>query len=84
MERVTITNYLPKTLDYWVELTLGSDFADIFEIRGWKREKRGQFFKARRERKRLILSYQGLDGATVYSNVHFRQAPSTIRSAIRS
>ena len=78
IERLTITNYLPKPIDYWVELAIACDFADIFEIRGWKREKRGSFFKAQKDRKRLVLSYQGLDGATVYSNVHFRQAPSEI------
>ena len=80
VERVTITNYLAHPIDYWVELAVACDFADIFEIRGWKREQRGQFFKAQRERKKLILSYQGLDGATVYSNIHFRRAPSEITS----
>ena len=39
IERLTITNYLPRAIDYWVELAIGCDFADIFEIRGWKRDK---------------------------------------------
>ncbi len=43
-ERVTLTNYLARPLDFWVELTLGCDFADIFEVRGWRRPARGQFF----------------------------------------
>ena len=78
IERVTITNYLPRTIDYWMELSVGCDFADIFEIRGWKRELRGQFFQARKERKKLTFSYQGLDGATIQSHLHFRAAPTEI------
>jgi glycogen debranching enzyme len=37
IERVTVTNYLAQPIDYWVELTAACDFADIFEVRGWKR-----------------------------------------------
>ena len=40
-ERVTLTNYLAAPLDYWIELSLGCDFADIFEVRGWRRRERG-------------------------------------------
>ena len=29
---------------YWLELALACDFADIFEVRGWRRAERGQFF----------------------------------------
>lgn len=78
VERVTLTNYLPEPIDYWVELSLGCDFADIFEVRGFTREKRGQFFKPHRERKRLIYSYRGVDGAILFSNVQFRQTPSEL------
>ena len=42
-ERVTLTNYLAQPLEYWVELSLACDFADIFEVRGWQRDGRGQF-----------------------------------------
>ena len=43
-ERVTLTNYLAQPLEYWLELSLACDFADIFEVRGWRRAERGQFF----------------------------------------
>jgi glycogen debranching enzyme len=80
VERITLTNYLPISIDYWIELDIGCDFADIFEIRGWKREKRGQFFSAQRSRKTLVFCYQGLDGSVMRSTVQFRQAPSEVSS----
>ena len=43
-ERMTLTSYLGEPLEYWVELALGCDFADIFEVRGWRRAARGQYF----------------------------------------
>jgi glycogen debranching enzyme len=78
VERITLTNYHHEPLDYWVELQLGCDFADIFEVRGWKREMRGQFFTPQRARKSLVFSYQGLDGSVIRSQVQFRQAPAEI------
>src|SRR4030095_11205281 len=52
IEQLTLTNYLPDPIEYWVELLLAADFADIFEIRGWKREKRGQYFAPQPNRNR--------------------------------
>jgi glycogen debranching enzyme len=42
-ERVTLTSYLPGSLEYWVELVCAADFADIFEVRGWSRDGRNSF-----------------------------------------
>ena len=44
VERMTLTGYLGAPAEYWVDLALGCDFADIFEVRGWRREARGQYF----------------------------------------
>lgn len=78
-EQVTITNFLTRPVDFWVRLDLGSDFADIFEVRGWKRPKRGQFYRPRVLNGRLLeFSYQGLDGETVYSHVSFKSPPTTL------
>ena len=44
VERVTLTGYFGTPEHYWVELELGCDFADIFEVRGWLRRERGQYY----------------------------------------
>ena len=42
--------------DYWIELALGCDFADIFEVRGWRREERGQYFAPGPAGDRLVFA----------------------------
>lgn len=78
-ERVTLTNFLTETIDYWVELAVGCDFADIFEVRGWEREERGQFFAPVAEERSLVFAYRGRDGLIVRTAVCFRDAPSELR-----
>ncbi|HEU4697578.1 MAG TPA: glycogen debranching N-terminal domain-containing protein [Gemmatimonadales bacterium] len=75
IERLTLTNYLRTGLDYRVALDLGADFADIFEVRGWKREARGEFYAPVAERDRLVFGYRGRDGALLRSVVRFREPP---------
>lgn len=80
IERLTLTNYLSVPIDYWVELALASDFADIFEVRGWKREKRGQFFAPQARDGMLICGYQGQDGELLRTVVRFRDPPPVLHA----
>jgi glycogen debranching enzyme len=77
IERLTLTNFLPRSIAYWIELDVGCDFADIFEVRGWKREKRGQFF-APQTNGMLALGYRGLDGAMIQTTVRFHEPPDEL------
>jgi glycogen debranching enzyme len=77
-ERVTLTNYLARPLDYWVELTLGSDFADIFEVRGWRRAGRGEFFAPEAAENRLTFRYRGRDERVVGSVIRFLRPPDRL------
>ena len=74
-ERVTLTNHLGRPLDFWLELSLASDFADIFEVRGWRRAERGQFFAPQPAGDRLLFRYRGRDGRTIGTMVRFLQPP---------
>jgi glycogen debranching enzyme len=80
VERLTITSYLKQPLDYWVELALGCDFADIFEVRGWRRPLRGQFYAAQVEPSELAFQYRGRDGQLLRSLVRFRTSPDRLGS----
>src|SRR4029434_569776 len=57
-ERVTLTSYLAASLEYWIELSCGADFADMFEVRGWSREARGEFFAPQAEGDCLAFRYR--------------------------
>ncbi len=77
-ERLTIVNFLTRSLDYWVELEVGCDFADIFEVRGWRREGRGEFFAPVVSADGIRFAYRGRDGAIIESGVRFGTAPDSI------
>jgi glycogen debranching enzyme len=78
LERLTITSYLPRPIDYWMELLYGCDFADIFEVRGWKRDARGEFFAPAVDDDGVRFSYRGRDGATIESAIRFRDRPDSV------
>jgi glycogen debranching enzyme len=77
-ERVTLTNYLAKPIDFWVELTLGCDFADIFEVRGWRRQGRGEFFVPEVSGSQLTFRYRGRDGQLIGSVIRFLRPPDLL------
>jgi len=78
IERLTLTNYLLRPIDYWLELAVGCDFADIFELRGWKREERGDFFRPTVDDRAIRFAYRGRDGMVIESAVCFRDRPHQI------
>jgi len=79
-ERLQLTNHglEPATLRLTVQCA--ADFADIFEVRGTKRAKRGQLLEPRAEAGVLLLGYEGLDGAFRQTVVECSPAPSEIHA----
>ena len=78
-ERVTLTNFLTVPIDFWMELSVGCDFADIFEVRGWKRARRGQFYAPGVGDRAMVFGYRGVDGALLGTLVRFAEAPDELR-----
>jgi glycogen debranching enzyme len=62
VDRLALTNFLDRPMDFWLELSWAADFADVFEIRGVQRPARGTYELPRVERDRAILRYEGRDG----------------------
>ena len=61
-ERVTVTNYTTQPQRARLTLMLDSDFADIFELRGLVRERRGDRLANEWSEAGLTFKYRGLDG----------------------
>jgi len=70
-ERLTLTNYLVRDIDYWLEYEFAADFADQFEVRGAKRRERGTYFRPLVHEDRVIFCYQGRDGVLYRAEVFF-------------
>src|SRR4051812_6268228 len=60
-ERLRIVNHSGKDLTVPVELELGADDADIFEVRGYQRPERGELLPIAVTPSRVTFRYDGLD-----------------------
>ncbi len=63
----------PVTID--LALYFDADFADIFEVRGVQRERRGTLRPAQRRPQELVLSYEGLDRELRRTRVSINRVP---------
>jgi glycogen debranching enzyme len=61
-ERLTIVNYSALAQPIDVQLGLGVDMADIFEVRGYPRPARGELQPIEVRGDRVVFAYDGLDG----------------------
>ncbi|MDQ3126249.1 MAG: amylo-alpha-1,6-glucosidase, partial [Pseudomonadota bacterium] len=77
-ERVRMANHgvedvlLPLTFDF------GADFADIFQVRGTLREKRGAIEAPMHDGRRVTFAYAGLDGVRRTSCLAFSEPPARL------
>src|SRR6185312_17321303 len=56
-----LTSFEPEPVELRVGLKTGADFADIFEVRGMERPKRGEMLPPNLEHDEVVFRYQGLD-----------------------
>ena len=70
-ERVRVVNYAEAEEQVTVELELAADAADIFEVRGWTRTRRGAHLPVAMRPDRVAFRYDGLDGTRMITNVAF-------------
>lgn len=73
-ERLRIVNHAERELAFSVELELGSDSADIFEVRGYPRPERGTLLPIAITPTRATFRYDGLDGVRRSTHVAFSDA----------
>jgi glycogen debranching enzyme len=79
-EEMQVTNYNTHPVSFSLSLSLDADFLDLFEVRGVKREKRGNFLHYLPNEeikssevlpKEIVLAYEGLDGSLMESRIQF-------------
>ena len=77
-ERIAIKNFDNAPVDVRLALEFAADFADIFEVRGVKRERRGVSAPAAVAGDSVRLSYTGLDHRLRETLIRFEPAPQQI------
>ncbi|NEI72498.1 amylo-alpha-1,6-glucosidase [Rhizobium lusitanum] len=79
-ERLAIRNYDDRRQHVRVEIAFGTDFADLFEVRGTLRAKKGRHLPAVMDQESVLLSYVGLDDRRRSTRLLFAPEPDEIRS----
>ncbi|ACM20281.1 glycoside hydrolase [Geotalea daltonii FRC-32] len=74
-EQLRMTNFSLEPLSIPFTIQFAADFADIFEVRGNKRKKRGRLMPVVPEASAVNLSYQGLDGQARTTRLDFSPTP---------
>jgi glycogen debranching enzyme len=76
-ERLRVFNYGLAAVDMSLSLQVGADFVDIFEVRGFRRERRGRRCDEVGEA-RLIIIYEGLDGVIRQTRIESTPRPTRV------
>ncbi|HET7596818.1 MAG TPA: amylo-alpha-1,6-glucosidase [Burkholderiales bacterium] len=78
-ETVAVRNYgrQPHTVE--LAFDFDADFADMFEVRGQSRERRGERSQQLRGRDAVVFVYRGLDGIERRTELVFHPAPDVLR-----
>lgn len=77
-ERIRFKNYNEHPISVRVEVSFGTDFADIFEVRGLRRKRRGQFFHPKTEGRQIIFAYRGEDDVFRQTRIDLGADPAEV------
>jgi len=77
-ERVRVHNYSLLSVPVRISFSIDADFADLFEVRGRKRSKRGKRLEPMAFKEGISLGYEGLDGMERWVTVQCEPAPTAV------
>jgi glycogen debranching enzyme len=77
-ERLRITNHGAETAEMRLGFAFAADFIDLFEVRGMRRERRGDMLPPAIAPDMVTLSYRGLDAVVRRTHVRFDPAPQSV------
>jgi glycogen debranching enzyme len=77
-EWMRVTNYALQPLEIPLTLRFGADFADIFEVRGMARARRGTTTARVHDSRAVRLEYRGLDNVVRVTRIVCDPAPDTL------
>ena len=73
-ERIRVSNFAIHPVEIPVTICVDADFADIFEVRGTRRSRRGEQLPAHVGR-HVALRYRGLDGVEYRTQIGWSRTP---------
>jgi glycogen debranching enzyme len=80
-QRLGVRNYGDQAVDLQLSILFENDFADLFEVRGAHRERRGTATAKVHGNDRVLLVYQGLDAKMRRTALNFDPPPDRLTTA---
>jgi glycogen debranching enzyme len=77
-EQLNVINYGLNPVDVSFSLEFAADYADLFEVRGLKRMRRGRLNDPILEKDQLCFGYEGLDAVARRTRINFAPAPKSL------
>jgi len=77
-QRIALRHYGHQRVRIALSFAFAGDFADLFEVRGLHRDRRGVVARQVPGPDRAILNYEGVDGASHHTTLTFDPAPAEL------
>jgi glycogen debranching enzyme len=77
-ERLHVRNYGLDPVQVAFSFRFGADFADIFEVRGTRRARKGRDLEPAVHESAVVLAYEGLDGVVRRTRLEFSPRPAAL------
>jgi glycogen debranching enzyme len=77
-DKLRLANFHSYPIETSISLEFAADYADIFQVRGTKRDRMGEMLPAIVEDDRVVLSYRGLDGILRRTRLQFSPVPEKL------
>src|SRR5262249_7097780 len=77
-QRLSLRNHAAKRVELLLSITFSADFADVFEVRGMRRARRGTFSIRMNGPHEALLRYLGLDDFVRVTSVYFDPSPTQL------
>ncbi|MBI4510866.1 MAG: amylo-alpha-1,6-glucosidase [Deltaproteobacteria bacterium] len=81
VDQLIFLNYLGRPVDLEFDVRFGADFADVFEVRGARRPRRGEYLSPQVRRDRVELRYRGLDREEYHTTLRFTPEPVALEAS---
>ncbi|MFT3839067.1 MAG: amylo-alpha-1,6-glucosidase [Myxococcaceae bacterium] len=80
-EQIRLTSYTHDPIRIELGFSFDADFADIFEVRGNQRPRRGDRLEAEVSERMVRLGYRGLDGLERWTSIEFNASPEELTAS---
>jgi glycogen debranching enzyme len=77
-QRLALRNHGARPLSLVLSIAFASDFADVFEVRGMRRPRRGTSSVRLNAPHEVVMSYLGLDSVVRVTSIYFDPAPTQL------